>query len=145
MSDFLADAIAHISDPDDGLGDYLTQAIAHISDDEPTWDDIRARYRPMARVVTTDSILLFVPEMAFFGGWSGFREARKDAINWLVGHRAEVDGAHAVADSFELATTPLYYLRHGKVPGLPPTVYLNAAIEDERLYNLAFRLAHSSR
>ena len=99
----------------------------------------------MARVVTTDSILLFIPETAFFGGWSGFQAARRDAINWLVGHRAEVDGAHAVADSFELATTPLYYLHPNEVSSLPPTVYLNAAIEDERLYNLACKLAHSSR
>lgn len=123
----------------------INQAISNIcGDSSAVWgaQERKADFRPLAKVVSSKSILLFVPEVFFSNGWDGFKRARQEAINWMLSHRSEITGAYNVGDGFTLEETPLYFLEPNKIPVVPRMIHYNAAIDSPELFDTACKLAH---
>ena len=124
----------------------LARAIYNITDGKAIWNGFKANntgeFRPLAKVVSSKSILLYVPETHFCGGWNGFKKARQEAINWMLYHRADIAGAFDVVDGFTLVETPLYFLEPTRIPVIPRTIHYNAAIDSPELFETAYKLAH---
>ena len=64
---------------------------------------------PLATALDRSTVLLFVPASAFNGTWEGFERAKREAINWLCGHRFRVVDNHLLGQAFRLDPEPLTY------------------------------------
>lgn len=88
-------------------------------------------YRPKARATGKDTVALFIPSTAFKSGdWRGFQRARDRAIDWLKGHRHQVEDGQALCwgPAFDLDPKPLSYRDS------TGTLWFNCSISTEQAY-----------